>query len=436
MSPLFEYGKWQNVQRKDELKDFLRTIWQQRSREETQEDDIDETIDNKYQPFLQFDDNTVRANNYIGFIQHENELIEIYPKVFKGLQSPDKNLMLKHIFYWFSYCRKWRFPFNQANLDNSDIDTFPELIIYLIATQFLDTISTHPFMQYQAVEERVTTPRGSINFGRYINKSVVTGNYHQIEVDHEPFLYDNKVNRIIKYCSRLLLNQTKFQENQRLLQEIVFVLDEVEDTPVTIMDVNSVKLNPFFDDYTLIMEMSKTILNQQIYSHNTYNFSQWCLLFPMEYIFEDFLAGFLEAHFSDQWKVEYQKSNAYLASNPDAFQMQHDIFLTEGATGRKIIVDAKYKIREYSYADKKKGVSQSDLYQVLSYAYRRGCHEVMLIYPNATENNAAIDTFEIQSGFDDNQLIKVKVVEIPFWSMTSFDALGSKLKKAIETILA
>ena len=84
MSLLFEYGKWEPVQKKDELKDFLRTIWQQRSRQELAEDEDNEVIDSKYQPFLQFDDSTIRANNYIGFIQHENELIEVYPKVFKA----------------------------------------------------------------------------------------------------------------------------------------------------------------------------------------------------------------------------------------------------------------------------------------------------------------------------------------------------------------
>lgn len=434
MSLLFEYGKWVPVQKKDELKNFLRTIWQQRITEEMPEGEDNEVIDNKYQPFLQFDDSTVRANNYIGFIQHENELIEIYPKVFKGLENPDKNLMLKHIFYWFSYCRKWRFPFNKANLDSNEIDTFPELIIYLMANQFLDTISTHPFMQYQAVEERVSTPRGSINFNRYLTRSMVNGNYHQIEVDHEPFLYDNKVNRIIKYCSRMLLNQTRFAENQRLLQEIIFVLDEVDDIPVTIHDANSVKLNPFFDDYTLIIEMCKAILNQQIYSHNTYDFSQWCLLFPMEYIFEDFMAGFLDTHFSDQWKVEYQKSNYFLSTNPEVFQMQHDIFLTDRATGRKVIVDTKYKVLSFEPGDKKRGVSQTDLYQVVSYAYRRGCTEVILVYPNASEEIREPAVFEIPSGFPCSDLIKVKVLEIPFWSMENFSEIESHLKYTLNDL--
>lgn len=435
MSLLFEYDKWLPVRKKDELKAFLRTIWQQRSTEELSAEGDNEIIDNRYQPFLQFDDNSVRANNYIGFIQHEDELIEIYPKVFKGLENADKNLMLKHIFYWFSYCRKWRFPFNRANLDSREIDTFPELIIYLMANQFLDTITAHPFMQYQAVEDRVTTPRGSINFNRYLTRSMATGNYHQVEVDHEPFLYDNKVNRIIKFCARLLLNQTRYVENQRLLQEIIFILDEVEDTPVTINEVNSVKLNPFFDDYTLVMEMSKNVISQQIYSHNAYDFSQWCLLFPMEYIFEDFLAGFLETHFSNQWRVEYQKSNYNLSTNPQAFQMQHDIFLTHRQTGRQIIIDTKYKVRDYERGDVKKGVSQADMYQVISYAYRRGCTEVILIYPNKEEGPAALSTFEIKSDIPDAKIIKIKVVEIPFWSMVNFSVITDRLVAHLNSII-
>lgn len=430
MSVLFEYGSYLPIQNKSELKSYLCAIWRQRVIEESEDQEQSEGEDERYQPFLQFDDSSIRANNYIGFIQHEQEVIEIYPKVFKRLDNPNKGLMLKHIFYWFSYCRKWKFPFNQANLDSAAVDSFPELIIYLIASQFHETISRHPFMQYQSIEDRMTTPRGTINFNRYINRSLATGNYHQIEVDHEPFMFDNKVNRAIKYCSRLLMNQTRFAESQRMLQEIVFILDEVEDTPVSVHEIASIKVNPFFDDYTLVMEMCRNILNQEVYSHNAYDFSQWCLLLPMEYIFEDFLAGFLETHFSDQWKVEYQKSNAYLSTNPQAFQMQHDIFLTNRITGRKIIVDTKYKLRDFDQNDKKMGVAQSDLYQVVSYAFRRGCTEVMMIYPNATEEIREPVLFEIPSGFPGSEVIKVTALEIPFWSQ-DFKFLNDNLKNRL-----
>ena len=258
-----------------------------------------------------------------------------------------------------------------------------------------------------------------------------------MECDYEPFLFDNKVNRVIKFCSRLLLNQTKFHENQRMLQEVIFILDEVDDLPCTVYDIEKITINSFFEDYSILMDSCKLILNQQLYSSNTYDLSQWCLLFPMEYIFEDFLAGFLETWFSKNWHVHYQRSEKYLAINSDGkkvFNMQHDIFLTaKDETKRKIIIDTKYKLREFDYKnDPKKGISQSDLYQMVSYAFRRGCTDIILVYPNLSENLQIPDNFEIISGFEGKERVNVTAMEIPFWSLTDFKELDNKLNETIE----
>lgn len=435
MPLLFEYGRWETISNKDSLKRMLQEIWQQNDFVDAEAAESEEELDSRFQPFLKFDGNQVRANNYVGFIQNGEEVIEIYPKVFKHIPNANlqKELMLRHIFYWFSYCRKWRFPFNRASLDTIEIEEFPELIINLIANQFLETLSQHPLTMYQQLEEALQTPRGSINFGRYLSNSLARGEFHKIECDYEPFLFDNKANRIIKFCSRLLLKQTKYHENQRILQEIVFILDEVEDIPCTIDDLETVKINMFFEAYSAQMESCKLILSQQLYSSNTYDFSQWCLLFPMEYIFEDFFAGFLQKHFKHQWKIEYQKSDLYLTNNPKAFRMQHDIFLTSRETGRKITVDTKYKLRDFNYkSDPKKGISQNDLYQMVSYALKRGCTDIVLVYPNLSENLNSSDRFEIISGFQGKEKINVTAMEIPFWSIQNFKRLDKRLFVIIE----
>ncbi|HEX9929500.1 MAG TPA: hypothetical protein VGB02_13260 [Pyrinomonadaceae bacterium] len=437
---MFEYGQWENISNKDVLKRMLHDMWQRSRFVDSEAETNEEEQDSRFQPFLKFDGNQIRANNYVGFIQNQEEVIEIYPKVFKNIPNIhlQKELMLRHIFYWFSYCRKWRFPFNQAALDTIEIDQFPELIINLIANQILESVSQQPLTIYQQCEEALQTPRGSINFGRYISSSLSRGHFQSIECDYEPFLFDNKANRIIKYCSRLLLNQTKFHENQRILQEIIFILDEVEDVPCTVNDIEKVTLNSFFEEYSSLLDSCRLILSQQLYSSNAYDLSQWCLLFPMEYIFEDFFAGFLEKNFNQQWKVEYQKSNLYLSNNPRAFQMQHDIFLTSKADpNRKIIVDTKYKLRDQNFkSDPKKGVAQSDLYQMVSYAVKRGCTEVLLIYPNLSEEINAPDKFEIVSGFVGQEKINVTALEIPFWSFMDFKSLDKKLNNKIEQIFS
>jgi 5-methylcytosine-specific restriction enzyme subunit McrC len=441
MALLFEYGKWESINNKNALLQILKDIWKQSIFIESEKEISEEEIDNRYQPFLKFDENQIRANNYVGFIQNGEDVIEIFPKVFRQhLPNPtesERGLMMRHIFYWFSYCRKWKFPFNQASLGNLDIYEFPELIINLIANQFLETISKQPLTMYQNMEEALITPRGSISFKRYIGRSLSYGNFQNIECDYEPFLFDNKVNRVIKYCTRLLLKQTKFSENLRMLHEVVFILDEVEDLHCSVHDIDKISLNSFFEDYRHVLDSCNLILSQQLYSSNTYDLSQWCLLFPMEYIFEDFLAGFLQQYFSKDWKIEYQKSDEYLSNTPKVFNIQHDIFLTSRhGSNRKVIIDTKYKLRQENFkTDPKKGVEQTDLYQMVTYAFKRGCTDILLVYPNISEHLNNADTFKIVSGFDGAEEITVTAMEIPFSSTTNFHNLDSLLFEAIQAQL-
>ena len=438
---LFEYDKWVKVKNPTELLDALKSIWRQRNFAQFAEESEENETDKNYQPFLRFSNNEIRANNYVGFIQTTNDLIEIYPKVFRDCLGKDKNDMLRHIFFWFNYCRKWKFPFSQTRLDRLSINDFPELIINLIASQFLETVSSQPLTMYQPVEETMQTPKGSINFKRYITNSLTSGNFQNIECDYEPFLFDNKVNRVIKYCSRLLMAQTRFVENFQILQEVVFILDEVEDIPYNSYDLGNITLNTFFDEYNKVLDSCKLVLDQQLYSSNIYDLSQWSLLFPMEYIFEDFVAGFLEQNFSNDWKIKYQKSDEYLATNSSGrkvFNMLHDIFLTSKRSGKKIVIDTKYKLRSVDYKkDIKKGIAQADLYQMTSYAFRRGCTDVFLLYPNLTDNINEPDIFEIASGFNKVDTITVTAMEIPFWTDEVFnkETLENRLCETLKTNL-
>src|SRR5688572_5961493 len=118
MQHLFEYGEWLSIKDPNGLREFLQAIWEERPSFFVQEqEEIEEEISKHYQPFFQFSGQNIRARNFVGFVQHDNELLEVYPKTFRSSGCKDKPLMLQHIFFWLSYCRKWRFPFTQAGLD-------------------------------------------------------------------------------------------------------------------------------------------------------------------------------------------------------------------------------------------------------------------------------------------------------------------------------
>jgi 5-methylcytosine-specific restriction enzyme subunit McrC len=86
-------------------------------------------------------------------------------------------------------------------------------------------------------------------------------------------------------------------------------------------------------------------------------------------------------------------------------------------------------------SDPKKGVLQADLYQMVSYAFRRGCSNVLVLYPNVGEQLCEFDVFEVLSGFPDQATIRIFVAEIPFWSMSSFDNIESALQSRLEILL-
>lgn len=433
----FEHSEWFSIKSRTPLQNHLEQIWRSRFTWSNYTAIDQEKLSKTSQPFLYFDGNTARCNNYVGFVQNEEMLLVIHPKVFKSLAlNPKSNeLILRHLFFWFDYCRRWKFPFSNVSTEQLENVDLPELIIKLIANQFYQVIDEQPLSLYTEVEESLLIPKGRINFNRYINEHFSRGNQQILACDHELLLFDNPFNQTIKYVSRFLKTKARFSKTQQKLDEVLFLLDEVSDKECTSELLNSVKINPFFGDYEKVRELCHMVLNQRIYSQTQAEQSHWSLLFPMEYIFEDFIAGFIEEHFANDWKVEYQKSDKYLTAE-GVFQMQHDIFLTSVAFPEKrIIVDTKYKLRGNFKEEKKKGIAQSDLYQMTSYAYRRGCENVLLLYPNDSETIRELDTFNITSGFEKSHNIKVVAGEIPFWSIKGHQEVSALLESKLKELL-
>ncbi|SDL84466.1 McrC family protein [Pedobacter antarcticus] len=409
--PNFEFGQSFKISSRHKLEEYLDAIW------------LSSYIDtntvaaaplNRKQRFLSFDGNSARARNFIGFIQGEMDYIEIYPKVFREAQM-DKSEILRHLFFWFNYCRKWKFPFSNVNLASLPDMDLPELIISLIANQIHQVVSTNPISLYQDLEEAMTMPKGTLNFSRYLSNSIANGNFHVLECDHQPLDYDNRLNRCIKYVTRILASKAQYSETRQKLDDILFILDDVEEQVCHAGMLNNIPISPFFIEYHTTIGLCQLVLESQLYSHSFNEAKHWSLLLPMEYVFEDFIAGFLERHFSDDWHVKYQKSDMYLTDD-DIFKMQHDIFLVSKKDDKiKVIVDTKYKLRGDFKNDKKKGIAQSDLYQMTSYAYKRGCNQVLLLYPNQSDTLQEPDIFHI-SNFNSTQTIKVTAAEVPFWS--------------------
>jgi 5-methylcytosine-specific restriction enzyme subunit McrC len=104
-------------------------------------------------------------------------------------------------------------------------------------------------------------------------------------------------------------------------------------------------------------------------------------------------------------------------SNGNAvFQIRNDIYIPH-----HLIIDTKYKIRSNDDG-LKAGVSQSDLYQMISYALRRNCKSVLLLYPAAIDSTAADTTFFIPSDMLSEDIqIDIRNINIVFNDLQKAD---------------
>lgn len=423
---LFEFGGYKKLEldnkKINELKSFLQNIWENRKDFSEYNEDFSEIEDNqdeiyvselKKQPFLSFDGSKIRARNYIGFIEFEDYRLNIYPKIFKNkneLTKEDKKEYFKNILYWFSYCKKIKFPFNQLSTDFTDFENILELFIFIFASYTEKIISEKPYSRYHEVREETTYLRGSIAISEYTRENLITGRWHHFYCNYEPFIYNNIFNQIVKYVTRFLLNVTENENSKSMLENILFVLDEVDDVNCVYSDCNKVSFNRLYEDLDLILTMCKMFLSGQILDSFSDDKKNFCFLLPMEKIFEEFIFNFIveevKPELDKSWNFKSQASDLFLTQEK-IFNLKHDIL----CENLNLIIDTKYKIRNRN--DKKCGISQNDMYQMVSYAIRRGYKNVLLIYPQSDiSDKCEADIFTVESKFDINQKITIKAINL------------------------
>jgi 5-methylcytosine-specific restriction enzyme subunit McrC len=130
----------------------------------------------------------------------------------------------------------------------------------------------------------------------------------------------------------------------------------------------------------------------------------------MEYLFEDFIFGFIEKEIPSI-EAKAQRSDIYLDESK-AFNLKPDLFLK--TEFKSLIADTKYKIVYSDESDPKKGISQTDLYQMLAYAVRFEVNEIILFYPDTMKHNQENSTeIIIKDALANNQEISIKAYQLP-----------------------
>lgn len=432
MLNLFEYQNKERFRESEyeNLEFFLDEIWQKREKSSyfnNIAEDEEEKIES--QRFLQFlrKNKELKSNKYVGVIHYKGEVINLLPKIFYKANQVYGQEELKEInanlFWWLSYCRKLRFPNYKTGLSGEKNDFF-EILIYLFSKYTKELLNNAMYQRYVEIHKEEQFVKGRIDFTRYTNENLARANFHKISCVYDSFEMDNQFNRCVKYVATLLFSVTKDRQSKSNLREILFILDEVSDETMSASACRNIQFNPMFKEFETIRDYCVLFLENCV----SYNYKDalqlFAFLIPMEYIFEDFIFGFIDKELTEV-NAKAQSGSVHLDQSKN-FLLKPDLILE--VNGKRIVADTKYKVLDLSGNDPKNGISQNDLYQMVAYAIRLNCDHIVLLYPDHILHRGfkALPSIEVVDEFS-NSKITIFSYQLSF--------IGSANKQQSEWIL-
>ena len=173
-------------------------------------------------------------------------------------------------------------------------------------------------------------------------------------------------------------------ENAKEIRQLLTAFELVEASVNYEKDFSSVVINRTTRDYEMLMKWSKVfLLNKSFSTFSGKNVSR-SLLFPMESVFESYVAQQMKKTFCPEgWEVSTQDKGKYLFMEPrKQFALRPDIVLKKAS--RTIIMDTKWK-RLIDNERANYGITQADMYQMYAYSKKYKTSEIWLLYPIVEE---------------------------------------------------
>ena len=356
----------------------------------------------KYRPVLTLRNGRLCARNYVGAIEtRRGTVLEILPKVdfVEGDEERTRQVFLEML-------RTWRglhpAQFNETGISELRRFNMLDVFVRIFLTNLVLLTQRGLARHYNSVEDNLPRLRGRIRFREHIRRNMA--NRARFYVAFNEFTADRPVNRLI-HSAIHKLRSSAHPGNQQLLHQLRICFSEVPRSERPEVDWERHRIDRSMRHYDAVMAWVGLFL----FNHGLATFSgkhvNQALLFPMEEVFEDYVADGFRRHQRD-YRVRtqgLQKKGAFTRiGGTDAFHMKPDIALVQSGEVR-FVLDAKWKEINGIGKDPKHGISPGDVYQLYSYGRKFGCAKVVLIYPRTLEFHSPL-RYEFNDKVDGQRL--------------------------------
>ncbi|MCY7295508.1 McrC family protein [Alteromonas sp. a30] len=366
----------------------------------------------------------LQVQNYAGVVLCPDATqIEILPKVARHNAQEDASVLArKSLLKMLQSLKQFRhIKTNSANINQQKM---PLLEIFI--SQFLNSVKElvkkgikH---DYQRQQSNNTFLKGKLLHAKQLKHNFI--HRYKFYVEFNNYVADRVENKLLHSALKTVASYTRLNSNKRLVHELLFAFDGIELSQDYQQDFDAITPQRGMQHYQVPLSWAKLILfgfspQTMLGEHHAFS-----LLFPMEAIFESFVAQHLKQILPKTLTLSTQVQKHHLVSfdGQGYFRLKPDLYLTglesslennpeNGLKNDKVILDTKWKLINSDKTSRKGkfGLAQSDFYQMLGYGYKylNGVGKMVLIYPKTSQFDAPLihDFY-----YDEARQLSLKVV--------------------------
>lgn len=370
----------------------------------------------------------VRPAQYVGTVRLAARTVEFLPKIehmegVSDLPAVRHNLLRMLL---VAYDLDGATP-GQAALAKND-DGWLDLLMRLFCRALADQLRRGLIRRYREECDDLLTVRGRLQIEEQLRRNLV--HRERTACAFDEFDEDHALNQLLRVAIVRMLRLASNNTTQQALRELLPAFEGVSDVAPTPDWLARVRLDRISERFGLCLGMARLFLQGATTGLYAGDQNSFALLFDMNDLFERFVARTLRRelrHSACQVSIQDCRHHLVreLKSRQRLFRLRPDIVVSKGGLPL-CVVDTKWK--RLSPEERKLGIAQGDLYQMLAYAEGYGCAAVLLIYPWAPAGGAHL-SLRKRLVFEGGKQSTVTIGEL---SLQDISTVGGRLARLLE----
>ena len=421
----------------------------------TSKTDIDKNKFNKLKEFIKTNKldedpkffevykNHIIPQNFIGSINIDDISIEIFPKIplVKGNENHKKERFLEILEYVET--------FNENIYENLEIGNENMPILEIFISNFIEEVEKilkkGLVYSYINKSENILYFKGKLDLANHIKYNIIENRFF---MNFYEFSINSMENCLLKLALEKIKNISSNIENTDKIHQLLIQFEDIETSGLNpVHFFKKILYNKKNEFYKKSLNLAKFFLLDESSYSVFYNDKREVtgLFFPMETIYESYVANKLKQLINKQISIKIQDESHRIFDKCEVgrneekkyttlFKLKPDIVVEK--ENETIILDTKWK--ELKNPKENKGIynyniSEKDIYQMITYIQvyntkAKKCKKAYLIYPINNNDDSPLTKDIVFSGKDGLE------IRAYFIDLSSEDEVDKSLKNILENI--